>query len=56
MKLSKPKNNTWIIAVIIGLLGIIGNFVSIPVVSEYSFWLVVIGFVLLALATYFKDL
>jgi len=56
MKLSKPKNNTWIIAVIIGVLGIIGNFIAIPIVSDYSFWLVVIGFVLLALATYFKDL
>ena len=56
MKLSRPKNSTWIIAVIIGVLGIIGSFVSIPLISEYSFWLVVIGFVLLALATYFKDL
>lgn len=56
MKLSRPKNITWIIAVIAGVLGIIGSFVSIPIISEYSFWLVVIGFVLLALATYFKDL
>jgi heme/copper-type cytochrome/quinol oxidase subunit 1 len=56
MKLNQPKNATWIIAVIAGVLGIIANFVSIPGISQYSFWLVVIGFVLLALATYFKDL
>ena len=56
MKLSSPKKGTWTVAVIVGALGILGNFVSIPVVSQFSFWLVVIGFVLLALATYFKNL
>jgi hypothetical protein len=56
MKLSAPKNVTWWIAVVLGVLGILGNFVSIPFVSDYSFWLVVVGFVLLALATYLKDL
>jgi len=56
MKLSKPKNNTWIVAVILGVLGIIGQLVTIPVISGYAFWFVTAGFVLLALATYFKDL
>lgn len=56
MKLSRPKNSTWWIAVIIGGLGILSQFVSIPVLSGYSFWLVVAGFVLLVLATYLKDL
>jgi fatty acid desaturase len=56
MKLSKPKNITWWIAVIAGVLGIIANFVKIPFVSTYSFWFVAFGFVLLALATYFKGL
>ena len=56
MKLSKPKNVTWWIAVIVGVLGIIAHFVAIPFISTYSFWFVVFGLVLLALATYFKDL
>lgn len=56
MKLNAPKNTTWWIAVIAGVLGILGNFVSIPVVSQYDFWLVAAGFVLLVLATYLKDL
>jgi len=56
MKLSAPKNTTWWVAVVAGVLGVVGNFVSIPFVSNYSFFLVAVGFVLLALATYLKDL
>ncbi len=56
MKLSAPKNITWWIAVVIGVLGILGQFVSIPFVSDSAFWFEAVAFVLLALATYLKDL
>jgi hypothetical protein len=56
MKLSKPKIVTWWIAVILGVLGILGELVTISFVSIYAFWFVAVAFVLLALATYFKDL
>jgi hypothetical protein len=56
MKLNAPKKLTWWIAVVAGVLGIIASFVSIPVLSGISFWLVALGFVLLALATYLKGL
>ena len=56
MKLSKPKVISWWIAVIAGVLGILAHFIKIPFVSTYSFWFVVFGFVLLALATFLKDL
>jgi hypothetical protein len=56
MKLSEPKVITWWIAVIFGVLGLLGNFTSIQFVSANAFWFVAIGFVLLALATFFKDL
>jgi hypothetical protein len=56
MKLSAPKNVTWWVAVVVGVLGILGSFVAIPFVSANSFWLVGIGFVLLALATLLKGL
>ncbi len=56
MRLSRPKNTTWIIAVVVGVLGIVAEFVAIPFVSGNAFWFVTIGFVLLALATYLKDL
>lgn len=56
MKLSAPKKVTWWVALIVGVVGILANFVTIPFLSGYAFWLVVIGFVLLVLATYLKDL
>lgn len=51
MRLSAPTKPVWLIAVILGVLGILGAFAAIPFVTEYHFWLVVIGFVLLTLAT-----
>jgi hypothetical protein len=51
MKLSAPKNITWWIAVILGVLGLLGNFVALPVISGFSFWLLFLGFALLAVAT-----
>jgi hypothetical protein len=56
MKLSAPKNITWWIAVVVGVLGFIGNFVAIPVIGSLSFWLLFIGFALLAVATIIKGL
>jgi hypothetical protein len=56
MKLSAPKVITWWIAVVVGVLGILGNFTNIQFVSGNAFWFVAVGFVLLALATFLKDL
>ncbi|MCD4673772.1 MAG: hypothetical protein K8R77_14000 [Anaerolineaceae bacterium] len=56
MKLNQPKVVTWWIAVALGAVGLIANFVAIPVLSALSFWLVFAGFALLALATYLKGL
>ena len=56
MKLNAPKNITWWIAVVLGVLGILGTFVTLPFVSAYAFWFVAVGFILLALATFLKDL
>ncbi len=33
MKLSAPKQMTWWVAVVVGALGFIGNFVTLPVIS-----------------------
>ena len=56
MKLSAPKTITWWIAVVLGVLGILGTFVSLPFVSSNAFWFVAVAFILLALATFFKSL
>ena len=56
MSFSAPKQLTWWIAVVVGVAGILSSFISIPVLSGYSFGLVVIGFAVLAIATVVKGL
>ena len=56
MRTNAPRSNVWWISVIIGVLGIVGKFVALPIVSMYSWWFVAIGFVILALATIIKGL
>lgn len=56
MKLSPPKHITFYIAIVLAVLGVIANFVAIPVLSGFSFWLVVVGFVLLAAANVIEGL
>ena len=56
MKLNAPKNLTWLLALILGVVGLIGYFVAIPIVSVYAFWFVFAGFALLALGCFLKGL
>jgi hypothetical protein len=49
MRLSAPKQITFWIAVILAVLGLLSSVVAIPVLSGMAFWLVVIGFIILAL-------
>jgi hypothetical protein len=52
MKLSAPQQVTWWVALVVGVVGIIAGLVTIPVLSGFAFWLVVLAFVILLLATY----
>jgi hypothetical protein len=54
MKLSAPKQVLWIIAVILGILGIVGKLVTVAFVTTYAFWLVTIGLVILVIGTAMK--
>lgn len=56
MRLNAPKQAVWTISVIVGVLGIVGNFTAIAVISANAFWLVTVGFVLLALSTALKGM
>jgi len=38
MKLAPPKPITFWIALLLGVLGVLGTFMSIPLVSAYSLW------------------
>ncbi len=49
MKLSAPKVVTFWVAVIVAILGVLGALIDIPVITDYNLWVVVLGFVILAL-------
>jgi hypothetical protein len=57
MKFKSPMKITWIIAVILGVLGTLPVFgVKLPIVGAYSTYLLIAAWVLLALATVIKGL
>lgn len=56
MKLSAPKQITWLISVVLIVVGVVAEFVTIGFVTDYNFWIMTIAAVLLALATYMKGL
>ena len=56
LKLTEPKVVTFWIAVVLVVLGILASEGIISGLATYAFWLVVAGFVLLALGNLIKDL
>lgn len=57
MTLSSPKMITWVIALILGVVGILANLVALPLVSAtVGFWLLVVAFLLLLVASAVKGL
>lgn len=48
MKLNAPTQAVFWIAVILVVIAIIGQFVAIPFITAYTFWIAVIGFIVLA--------
>ncbi len=56
MNISAPKQVTFWVAVIIAALGLIANLVTVPVLSGFAFWLVVLGFIILALGNLLEGL
>ena len=56
MKLSAPKQLTWWIALILGIVGLIAQLVTIPVLSGLAFWIVLVALVLMLVATFIPGL
>ena len=59
MKLSAPKMVTWLVALVVGVIGILIHVGSLSIVAVpfgLGFWLVVVAFVLLLVATLMKGL
>ncbi len=53
---SAPKQITWIIGLFCGILGIIGHYANVPVLTEYNYPLLMVGFIALAAGTTFRDM
>ncbi len=51
IQLKTPTRPVFFIALLLLALAMIGNFAAVPVVSQYSFWLAVGGYVTLALGS-----
>lgn len=56
MKLSAPKQITWIVAVVLGILGLLGALITIPFLSTFAFWFVFVALVLMLVATFIEGL
>ena len=55
LKLTAPKEITWWIAVVIGVVGLLVN-AGVFSLGVSAFWLVAIAFIILAIATLVKGL
>ena len=56
MKTNAPKKVTWMVATVLGVVGVAANVVPIAALAGYSFWMVAGGFALLCLATMLEGL
>ncbi len=56
MKFNPPKKTTFWVTVILAALGFIGSFVSIPFVSAYAFWFVLVAYIVLAASLFVKGM
>lgn len=54
MKLCAPTQMVWYMALAVGVVGVIAGLVTIPVLSGFVFWLVVIAWLILAVSTAMK--
>lgn len=48
MQLSPPTKVTFWASIVLVVLGVLGKLVSLTLISAFSFWLVLAGFILLA--------
>lgn len=56
MKLTAPKLITWGVAVGLTVIGLVAQLVDIPPLTGLAFWLVLLGAVILIVATVIEEL
>jgi hypothetical protein len=56
MKLNPPTTVAFWISVVLAVLGLLGSFVTIPFVSGFAFWFVVVGYLVLLISLFVKGM
>jgi hypothetical protein len=51
---SAPSQIVWALGLICGVLGILGHYTQIAILSKYNYEMLLIGFVLLAIGTTYR--
>jgi hypothetical protein len=54
MRLTPPKKNVFYISVALAVLGLLGRYLQIPFLSDYYFYFVLVGYIVLALGNTLK--
>ena len=54
MKLTPPTKNVFWISVVLAVLGLVGRYLSVPFVSDYYFYFVLVGYIVLFLGNTLK--
>lgn len=53
---SAPNKIVWIIGLLCGILGIIGHYFNVQILTEHNYTLLLVGFIALAVGTSFKGI
>jgi len=53
---SAPNKIVWIIGLTSGILGIVGHYMHVQILTEYNYPLLLIGFITLAIGTTFRNM
>ncbi len=51
---SAPNQILWVVALILGFLGILGHYSQIDILSKYNYEMLLIGFILLVIGTTYR--
>lgn len=55
MKLTEPKQNTFIISIVLAVLALIGVVFSVGFLATYAFWILFLAFVVLMFGVLLRD-
>lgn len=56
LNLSRPKNQTFVISLVIAALTLLGQIVPLPIFSAFAYGLLLIAYIVLALGVYLDNM